>query len=254
MSGIVTVRGLDIGRGLPKIIVPIVEPTAEAIAARAASFAGKPVDLIEWRADFYEHALEPDLVVTTLAQLRQAAGNLPILFTLRTTREGGKAAVSPEAYTALNTAVARSGLADLIDVEILSGDEVVRQNIDSIHAAGSKVIGSNHDFSATPPREVLVSRLVKMVEMGADIAKIAVMPRSRLDVLTLLAATAEMKDRYPDHPLITIAMSQLGVVTRITGELFGSAATFGSVDKTSAPGQIPVEQLAALLKSMHELV
>jgi len=93
-----------------------------------------------------------------------------------------------------------------------------------------------------------------MQDMGADIAKIAVMPNSTTDVLTLLIATAEMFERYADRPLITISMSPRGVITRLTGELFGSAATFGSVDKTSAPGQIPVTELAALLTKLHSLV
>lgn len=51
-----------------------------------------------------------------------------------------------EAYTALNTAVAQSGDADAVDVEVFSGDEVVRRNIQAIHAAGKAVVGSNHDF------------------------------------------------------------------------------------------------------------
>jgi len=33
--------------------------------------------------------------------------------------------------------------------------------------------------------------------------------------------------------------------------VFGSAATFGSVGKGSAPGQIPVEQLAQALEILH---
>jgi 3-dehydroquinate dehydratase-1 len=245
---------LEIGRGLPKIIVPIVEETTEKIAAKAATFRGMPVDLVEWRADFFDHALDTERVLCTLTRLREAVGNMPILYTFRTAREGGKKVIGLEAYTALNTAVAESGNADLIDVEILSGDDVVRKNIANIHAAGGFVVGSNHDFSATPDKETLVARMRKMQEMGADIAKIAVMPNSSVDVLTLLMATAEMSEEYADRPLITISMSQRGVISRLTGELFGSAATFGSVDKTSAPGQIPVEQLAALMNSLHSLL
>ena len=254
MSAVVTVRGLEIGRGLPKIIVPIVEETTEKITARAATFQNIPVDLIEWRADFFEHALNTERVLYTLTKLREVVGNLPILFTFRTAREGGQKVLEMAAYTALNKAIAESGNADLIDVEILSGDDVVRKNIANIHAAGVFVVGSNHDFSATPDKDTLIARMRKMQDMGADIAKIAVMPNSTTDVLTLLIATAEMFERYADRPLITISMSPRGVITRLTGELFGSAATFGSVDKASAPGQIPVTELAALLTKLHSLV
>jgi 3-dehydroquinate dehydratase-1 len=245
---------LEIGRGLPKIIVPVVEETTEKIAAKAATLRGMRVDLVEWRADFFEQAFDTERVLHTLARLREAVGNMPILFTFRTAGEGGKKAIGMEAYTALNKAVAESGSADLIDVEILSGDDVVSRNIANIHAAGGLVIGSNHDFAATPAKDTLIARLRKMQDMGADIAKIAVMPNSSVDVLTLLRATAEMSEKHADRPLITISMSQRGVISRLTGELFGSAATFGSVDKTSAPGQIPVEQLAALMNSLHSLL
>ena len=253
-SAVVTVRGLELGRGLPKIIVPIVEETAERIAAKAATLHDMAIDLVEWRVDFFDHALDTERVLCALTRLREALGNMPILFTFRTAREGGQKAIEPAAYTALNKAIAESGNADLIDVEIMSGDDVVRENIANIHAAGVFVVGSNHDFAATPAKDTLIARMRKMQDMGADIAKIAVMPNSTTDVLTLLMATAEMSEKYADRPLITISMSPRGVITRLAGELFGSAATFGSVDKTSAPGQIPVEELASVLNKLHSFL
>jgi len=165
MGAWITVRGVEIGRSLPKIIVPIVEETAEKIAARAATFRKMPVDLVEWRADFFEHALDTERVLGTLARLREAIGNMPILFTSRTAREGGAQAIGLAAYTALNKAIAASGNADLIDVEMLLGDEVVRENIANIHAAGVAVVGSNHDFSATPDKETLIARMRKMQDI-----------------------------------------------------------------------------------------
>ena len=88
--------------------------------------------------------------------------------------------------------------------------------------------------------------------MGADIPKIAVMPRSRKDVLTLLAATEEMASNYADRPIITMSMSGMGSISRIACEAFGSCLTFGSGDKASAPGQIHAQELHSLLKSIHQ--
>ena len=164
---------------------------------------------------------------------------------------GGEKEITMEQYTALNLAVAASGDADLIDVEIFSGDGVVKANIDGIHKAGALVVGSNHDFFATPEKDDIVSRLRKMQEMGADIPKIAVMPKSTADVLTLLAATAEMHETYADRPIITMSMSAKGVISRLSCEAFGSAMTFGAVGQVSAPGQIPVEQLRQVLDILH---
>lgn len=244
-------RGLEIGAGVPKMIVPIVGKTQAEILEKAASFAGRKIDMVEWRVDFFEDVFDTAKTLQALAALRKALGETPLLFTFRTQKEGGEKEISLEAYTALNKAVAESGDADVIDVEIFSGDDIVRQNIDNIHAAGALVVGSNHDFFKTPPQQEIVSRLRKMQEMGADLPKIALMPTCKADVLTLLAATNEMSEQYADRPIITMSMAATGVLSRLCGEVFGSAMTFGAVGQVSAPGQIPVEQLATVLEILH---
>ena len=44
----------------------------------------------------------------------------------------------------------------LIDVEMFTGDEIVKQIIESAHAAGVKVVASNHDFFKTPDKDCLL--------------------------------------------------------------------------------------------------
>ena len=56
-----------------------------------------------------------------------------------------------------------------------------------------------------------------------------------------------MKERYADRPYITMSMGKLGLVSRISGELTGSAVTFGSASAASAPGQLPVGELRTIL-------
>ena len=90
--------------------------------------------------------------------------------------------------------------------------------------------------------EELIRRLTRMQEMGADVAKIAVMPQSREDVMTLMEATMEA-DHSLDIPVVTMSMGRLGVLSRLAGTLTGSAMTFASVGEASAPGQIPIEQM-----------
>lgn len=253
MDKTVQVRGVTIGAGRPKIIVPIVARTRAAVVAKGAELArlGAACEVVEWRADFYEGA--PDIAETLeiLAALRGALGEVPLLFTCRTAAEGGEKAVSPAAYTALNRAVAQSGNADLIDVEMLTGDEVALENLETIHAAGVRVIGSSHDFSATPPAAEIVARLRKMQQMGADILKIALMPQSRADVLALLCATLEMSEKYAEVPIVTMSMSAMGAVSRVAGGVFGSAMTFGAAGQGSAPGQLPAAELLRLLQALH---
>lgn len=247
----VKIRNLEIGTGAPKVIVPIVGKTREEILAKGEELASIPLHVVEWRVDFYEDVFQIPKVLETLKGLRAALGETPILFTFRTLKEGGEKEISMEDYTALNKAVAQSGDADAVDVEIFSGDAVVLENIANIHAAGKVVVGSNHDFHKTPSQSDLIYRLRKMQDMGADIPKIAVMPQNKADVLTLLAATEEMYRCYADRPIITMSMSATGVISRLCGEVFGSSMTFGAVGQVSAPGQIPVEQLNAATEIIH---
>ena len=249
----IKVKNITIGEGIPKIIVPIVGKTKDEIICKAQEIKiMMNIDVVEWRVDFYEDVFNTEKLLDTLKDLRATIPNTLILFTFRTKKEGGEKDISMEEYTALNKAVAQSGNVDFIDVEIFSGDEIVEENIKNIHEAGVFVVGSNHDFFKTPEKDEIVSRLRKAQDMGADIPKIAVMPQSTEDVLTLLAATNEMHTKYADRPIITMSMGPLGVISRLSGEVFGSSMTFGAVGAVSAPGQIPVEELLICLKILHQ--
>lgn len=247
----VVVRNVKIGEGIPKICVPIVGATVEEIINEAKAFDAIPVDIMEWRADWYEDIFEFEKVKDVLGQLREILENVPILFTFRTLKEGGQKAIDETTYLALNKMAAETGDVDLVDVEIFSEEDTVKGIIDCAHQNGVKVIASNHDFQQTPSQEEIVKRLKKMQELGADILKIAVMPQDKKDVLTLLAATEEMVSEHARQPVVTMSMSGQGVVSRLVGEVFGSAITFGAAKKASAPGQIPVHELQTVLNILH---
>lgn len=248
----VVVRNVKIGEGIPKICVPIVGVTKEDIINEAKTFEDIPVDVVEWRVDWFEHVFETEKVKEVLAELRAVLKETPLLFTFRTSKEGGEKAIEPEAYAALNKTVAETGNVDLVDVEAFTGDEIVKDIIQAAHKAGVKVVASNHDFDKTPEQADIVGRLCKMQELGADIPKIAVMPQSKKDVITLLAATEEMTREHADRPIITMSMAGTGVVSRLCGEVFGSALTFGAAKKASAPGQMGVHDLETVLNLLHK--
>lgn len=248
----VQVRNVTIGQGLPKIIVPIVGQTKNEIIAAAKSFADVALDIVEWRVDWFEGVFDFEQVKEVAQALRDVLQDTPILFTFRTSKEGGEKAIDPEAYVTLNQKMAQTGLIDLVDVEAFTGDEYVSQIIQVAHENHVKVVASNHDFDKTPDQADIVSRLRKMQEQGADIPKIAVMPTNKKDVLTLLAATEEMVTNYADRPIITMSMAGTGLISRLCGEVFGSAATFGAVGKVSAPGQMNAEDLITILTLIHK--
>ena len=248
----VQVKNVTIGEGLPKIIVPIVGQTKDEIIAAAKSFANVELDIVEWRVDWFEGVFDFDQVKDVAQALRDVLQDTPILFTFRTAKEGGEKAIEPDVYVALNQKMAQTGLVDLVDIEAFTGDDYVAQIIEVAHQNNVKVVASNHDFDKTPDQADIVSRLRKMQEQGADIPKIAVMPNNKKDVLTLLAATEEMATNYADRPIITMSMAGTGLISRLCGEVFGSAATFGAVGKVSAPGQMNAEDLNMILTLIHK--
>ena len=110
----------------------------------------------------------------------------------------------------------------------------------------------HHDFEKTPAKKELIRRMEKMIEINADIPKIAVMPNSNRDVLELLDVTDTIHQKYPDVPIITMSMEGRGIVSRVCGEIFGSCVTFGCARKASAPGQIEADDLERAIKIIHE--
>jgi 3-dehydroquinate dehydratase-1 len=252
MENVIKIRGVEIGRGMPKIVAPIVASSQEEIVQRALEMSKLPIDAVEWRADFFKDIEDIGQAVSALGEVRRNIGEKLLLFTLRTRAEGGNTDISAGDYLKLNEAVAQSGCADIIDVEMMG--ENAAQIISILRRTGVIALISNHDFEKTPSEDEIISRLQKMQDMGGDILKIAVMPRSPVDVITLIAATEKMRRLHAQRPLVTMAMSGMGLVSRISGEVFGSAMTFGSagdISGISAPGQIPVGELSAALKAIH---
>lgn len=232
----VEVRGVRIGEGIPKICVPIVGTTRDEILAAAKSFESVKKDVVEWRADWFNGVFDFAQVEAVMTELRQVLGNTPVLFILPDRQRGRRKAIEPAAYAELNKRAAATGLIDLVDVEAFTGDEVVRDIIESAHESGVVVVASNHDFEKTPEKDEIVRRLRKMQELGADIPKIAVMPQSRKDVLTLLSATEEMASKYADRPIITMSMSATGLISRLCGECFGSGTDLRGSGKSVSTG------------------
>lgn len=248
----IKVRNVELGAGVPKTIVPIVAKTREAILEKAAEITKLPADLVEWRADFYEDLFNIPEMLGTLKALRKALGNIPILFTIRTRPEGGEVSPGVDEYTKANLAAAESGDADLVDVELVLDHEDERKNYDGIHKAGCLIVGSKHDFKATPSRAEIVATLKREQDAGADIPKIAVMPKNTGDVLELLGASYEFASKYADRPFLTISMGPKGMISRVACELSGSCMTFGAAGQVSAPGQIQVGELKNMLELVHK--
>lgn len=249
MKNIVEVRNVKLGEGVPKIAVPLMGYANEDIIKALDYLRTIKFDIVEWRMDYYKDVEDVEKVKIILGQIRKVLEDIPLIATFRTAKEGGEKEITIQQYSYLNTSVAATGDVDLIDIELFIGnDDIVKELVDAAHQHGVKVIISNHDFYKTPEKDELVARMCKMQQLGADIPKIAMMPITAEDVLVLLNATNEMVREHSETPVITMSMGQLGVISRLAGETFGSALTFGSAKAASAPGQLEANELHRVLR------
>lgn len=248
-----TIKQVTIGSGIPKICVPIVAHTKDELLEQLSDFDRPETDLLEWRIDYMDCLTNTSELVNIANTIQARLPKKPLLVTFRSKREGGEQELSSEDYFALLRTLAKYKVADLLDVELFSTDDVafLKNSVQEVQSYGCKVILSNHDFSKTPAKEEILSRLTTMQDLGADVAKIAVMPNSAEDVLALLSATREMSEEIAEIPIVTMSMGKLGAISRICGQTFGSAITFGSLKKSSAPGQIEISELSNLLQTLQ---
>lgn len=210
----------------------------------------KGIDVVEWRMD-YVNGSSPDDWLEILKAIRSHSASFTLLATWRRREEGGQQPIETKEYVALNQAIIRSGLTDMIDVELFAGEEVVKQLVQEAHAHGVKVVMSHHDIHTTPTSEAMMIRLRAMERMGGDLVKLAVMPQCSQDVWNLLSVSSTYSERADSRPLISMAMGDLGVLSRIGGTISGSVMSFGSLKQASAPGQLPWKVLKDILTQLH---
>ena len=216
MQNAFEIKGIRIGDGQPVICVPVVALKKEEVITNIRFLAEQKVQMIEWRVDCFEEVDDFHAVSEVLHEL-----------------------------------AAKSGCADLIDLEFFEATKPEKE-IRRFQRMGVRVIASHHDFDETPDDRILRMLMEQMQQGGADVAKLAVMPKNADDVVRLLKLTNDIKQKYPTLPVVTMSMGALGVVSRMAGEIFGSCITFGAVGEISAPGQIPAGHLEHILQIIHK--
>ncbi len=247
----INIRNTIIGASNLLICVPLVAAGKTELIKEAQNALRHKPDLLEWRVDRFDSRGDCDASLDALSTLRRVLGDLPLIFTCRNHVEGGLAILSDNKRESLITAAIQTGHADIIDIE-LSNDETFIQNIQkAVKDSGLRMILSYHNFEATPKQDFLIKMLFQALDIGADIAKVAVMPQDFKDVLTLMSAALKARKNGLKIPMIAISMGTLGSLTRFAAELFGSDITFASSDSASAPGQISIQDLRRSLNALY---
>ncbi len=244
------IKDITIGEGRPVVCVPVVAASPEDVIAKIKGLAEKKVQMLEWRVDCFSKAREPEEVRAVLEAVKPFMAETVFLFTFRTEQQGGNMRLEERRILQLNEIAAKSGCVDMIDLEFFEATRPEKE-IRRFQRMGVRIIASHHDFHGTPDERILHMLLEQMKHGGADVAKLAVMPNNADDVLRLLKVTYDTKKKYPTLPVVTMSMGGVGVISRLSGEIFGSCITFGADGEVSAPGQMQVETLTGILDALH---
>jgi 3-dehydroquinate dehydratase type I len=233
------------GRDRPLTCLPIVAATPAQALALAREAAALAPDALELRADYLTN-LTPNIIRTLLADL--ATIGLPLIFTNRTAVEGGARQQDEDNRARLIATAIASRVPALIDIELGTPAATRDMLLAAAKEHGIPVLLSFHDFTATPPDEVLLGHLEAMAAAGAAAGKLAVMPRDEADAIRLLAFCRAVSTgalgKVP-IPIAVMGMGAQGVLTRVLGHRAGSALTFAAAGagQGSAPGQLTLAQL-----------
>ncbi len=227
------IGGVALG-GRPRIVASGGEADLDALAAAEGA------DLVEVRADLFA---DPEPAALAAALLRLRTAGRPIVLTVRAAAEGGRP--WPDARRA---ALYAAGLphVDAIDVEIASV-ALVDDLVARARAAGRTVILSAHFLDAPPPAARLLALVERAESLGADLTKLAAHARDLDDVRTLLEVTLAARA----HAVATLAMGPVGAISRLCFPAAGSLLTYASVGTPTAPGQLPLGELARLVRQFY---
>lgn len=189
--------------------------------------------------------LRLDLIELSESDLRALAARitLPVILTARHPDEGGRGAPEPARRAALLQA--HLDRASYLDIELRS----VLDLQPLIREAKSRrigVIGSFHDFAATPSEEVLRGAIDMALQFGLDAVKIATTLRGPSDLARLL----QLLDSAKRLPLSVMGMGALGRASRIALARCGSVLNYGHLGEANAPGQWPARRLRDLLREL----
>lgn len=204
-------------------------------------------ELIEWRLDALNGKVDMEKVINTCRHIKGKTDK-KLIVTLRTARQGGLRDMDPSNYVWMIRRLIDLAKIDFVDIEMANcaGDAQLKMLIRMAKKKGVNVIVSYHDMIYTESAREIYMRLCHMKYLGADLPKVAYMANNEGDVEALVnGATTAVSEI---GPVIAISMGELGKVTRIEGDKFGSIVNFvkpigSKADQQKNIGQLDENQL-----------
>ncbi|MCR5430560.1 MAG: type I 3-dehydroquinate dehydratase [Eubacterium sp.] len=229
-------RKITLNSDKPLICVSVTGSNLAEIKEQAKVIKRLNPDIVEWRADCLKiENEEKDTfeIAYALKCVHKALRSYPLIFTFRSKEEGGCRHVNFEKYKEYYHYISLEALknnVELVDIEMYGkrGVPGLDSLIEEMHDMDLKIIGSFHDFKKTPKRNEILDILKDMEENGADVCKIATMPKHKGDVFSIYNASQDA-DKELKNPIIAISMGELGAITRVALTQTQSVLTFASM-------------------------
>lgn len=244
------VKSIPFGVGAPKICIQIKEKTHSKILSKAQEVEGMDCDLIELRADFFEHLDSKSGLLSLLEELRDSIQK-PMLFSIRTKATGGEADLSLEKLDEIYSLVIENGLTDMIELSYLLPKENLTKLIQLAKYQNIYTMVSHYDREKTPSSTDLTSIFTQMQALDCHMTKLVTTPNSEEDVLSLMGFALKAKKELATFPFVIHSIKDLGITTRICGELTGSCMTYGAIKAGFTTGDIPATKLRQILNILH---
>ncbi|MFS1664005.1 type I 3-dehydroquinate dehydratase [Streptococcus sp. zg-JUN1979] len=223
-----------------KIVVSVMPRSLEeAQAIDISRFEG--VDIVEWRADF----LPKDEIVTVAPAIFEKFAGHEIIFTLRTSKEGGHISLTDQEYVHLIREINSIYQPDYIDFEYYSHKDVFQDMLDY-----PNLVLSYHNFDEMP--ENIMEIFSELTALAPRVVKIATTPKTEQEVLDLMNYTRGFKSINKEQEFATMSMGKRGRISRLAADLVGSSWTFASLDQASAPGQVSLNNMKLIQEVLDE--
>ncbi len=224
-------------RSLPRICVALGLPTASQLGRAAEREYKDGNTFFEFRLD---HLSDPSTGVDVIRSFRKNYPDTHILATCRQRQNNGRFSGDIQHQIALLRDAGKAGAA-AIDFEIESAEHA-KAALLALREAAPLFI-SYHNFQNTPALDPVLRRLQRL---PADAYKIATTARKPSDTLRLI----QFARAHRHAPLIALAMSDMGIVTRVLAPALGCIYTYASPreNEGTASGQISAKLMRSLYR------
>jgi 3-dehydroquinate dehydratase-1 len=233
--------------GLARLVsLPLAERGADIIEARfdLAMPPPQPGDRDPERSP----GVPPDLALHFPACRQLEQSGSPVLGTIRLVADGGHWPVDAARLSWFERAL---DVVSWVDIEVES--LIAAQVVAAARARRRRVIVSHHDFARTPDAADLDAVVARARGLGADVVKVATMVRGPSDHDLLIDLLRRHRDATASSPaqvsLALVGMGPFGTSLRSYLPCVGSRLTYGFLDQTAAPGQLPAPELMRRLRA-----